>query len=92
MPAAAVLPSERGGARDQQRLPLRRAQMEELREQGTHRAARNDDRSFGTERPARADRHSRGERLEHGHFRRHPAAADQDRLHGLRDAVTADFF
>ncbi len=79
-----------GGAGHQQRLALRRGEMEALREQRTDRAAGHDDGAFGAERPAAADRDRRGQRLEDCHFRLHPAAADQDRLDRFGNAVAAD--
>jgi hypothetical protein len=53
-------------------------------------AAGDDDRALGAERPAGADADRAGQRLEDRQARLHPAAAQQDRLHRLRDAVAAD--
>ena len=62
----------------------------QLREQRAERAAGHDDRPFGAERSADADRDRRRQRLEHRDLRLDAAAADQDRLDGLGDAVAAD--
>ena len=80
----------RGGAGHQQGLALGGAHLEELRKQRTDGAAGHDDRAFGTERAAAADGDRRRQGFQHRDFRRHPAAADQDRLDGLGNAVPAD--
>ena len=75
---------------DEQRLALRGREVEELREERADRAARHDDRALRAERPARADRDRGGDGLQDRDLRLDPAAADQDRLERLGDAVAAD--
>ncbi len=81
-----------GGTGDQQGFALGGAQMKELREQRADGAAGHDDRSFCAERATGADRDGGRERFQHRYFRRHTAAADQDRFDCLRNAVAADLF
>ena len=70
--------------------PLDRGQVKELAEHRANRAARQDDRTFGTERSAAADADRTRNRLEHRHARLRLAAADQDGLHRLGNAMAAD--
>ena len=65
-------------------------EVEALGEERADRAAGHDDRAFGAERAAGADGDGGRERLEDGDFRLDPAAADQDGLDRLGDAVAAN--
>ena len=80
----------RRGTGDEQRLAFGRAEVEELREQGTESAPGHDDGPFGPERAAGADRDGGGDRLQDRHFRGDAAVTDQGRLDRFGNAVAAN--
>ena len=76
----------------QQCLALCSAEMETLGKERTEGSARHDDRPFGTKGTASADGDGGGQGLKQCHLELDAAAAQQDGLERLRDAVTANLF
>jgi hypothetical protein len=66
--------------------------MKELRDQRSDSTAGHDDRPFSAKRSARSDGNRCRHRLQYGHARLDPAAIDQDRFNGFRNAVPANAF
>ena len=79
------------GAAGEQHFALDRRGVERLADQRADRSARLNDRAFRAERAAGADRNGRRDGLQDGHTRGDPAAVEQHRLHGFRNAVALDF-
>src|SRR6185436_7193669 len=79
-----------GGSGHEERAPLGRGQVEELRDHGAEGAAGHDDRTFRAEGAARPDGDGGRERLEEGDPGLDLAALEQDGLDRFRDPVAAD--
>ncbi len=80
-----------GSAAGKQHFALDRRGVEGLTDERADRSASLNDRALRAKRTAGADRNGRRNRLEDRYTRRDPAAVEQHRFHGFRNAVALDF-
>ncbi len=66
--------------------------MKELRKERADRAARHDNRPFGAEGAPGTDGNRRGQWFQHGDFRLHAAAAEENGFERFGNAMAADLF
>ena len=88
VPKTALMPA--AGTGHEERAALGRGEPEELADDGADGTAGQDDRPLCAEGPTRADADRARDRFEERQARLHAAAVDEDALHRLGDAVTAD--